>query len=245
MKPGYRRRLVLAGLVGAGLWWYYRTPEPTLLSFRIGQTFEEVVESSTYPVMERSNLPADDPSDGGFGATWVTEPAVIIRFNDPKHGFTLPPTKFAALGFDHNVATTLATSPMLDKLPFHKAVAMLENLQNQFKAGGWEPWPDDGSKWFDLTPEGKKRLHAAMFKPPFLQQETLRVPRMYAMTFRFQCAEGCWTREPPYLFLIDIGVGTDVYGRKPGDPWIWEESHPARQVAAEPASPRRPAGPAP
>lgn len=232
MKKAYRR-LALASVAGVGLWSYYRTPEPTVLSFRIGQTFEEVVKSSSYPVMERSNLPADDPSGGQHGATWVTEPAVIIRFADPIHGFTLAPTKFASLGFDHNVATTLSTSPMLDKLPFDEAVAMLEDLQSQFKAGGWVPYKDDGSRWFDLTPEGKKRLHAAMFKPPFLEQYTLRVPKKYAMTFRILCAEGCWTREPPYLFLIDIGVGTDVHGSKLGDPEIWEKSHPANRAATQ------------
>ncbi|BDT60116.1 hypothetical protein MasN3_36100 [Massilia varians] len=197
------RRLVLAGVAGIVLWWHFRTPEPTILSFRIGQTFEEVVRNSTYPVMKRSNLPADDPGDGQFGATWVTEPAVIIRFSDPVHGFTLPPTKFAALGFEHNVATTLSTSPMLDKLPFDEAVTILEDLQQQFKDGGWEPYELHQSHWFDLSPDGKRRLHAAMFKPPFFRQETLRVPRKYAMTLRLKCAEGCWTRESPYLFLID------------------------------------------
>lgn len=232
MKKAYRR-LVLAGGAGVFLWWHYRTPEPTVLSFRIGQTFEEVVRNSSYPVMERSNLPADDPSGGQHGATWVTEPSVIIRFTDPVHGFTLAPTKFAALGFDHNVATTLSTSPMLDKLSFDEAVTMLEDLQNQFKVGGWEPYQDDGSRWFDLTPEGKKRLHAAMFKPPFLEQYTLRVPKKYAMTFRLLCAEGCWTREPPYLFLIDIGVGRDTHGSEPGDPAIGGEAHPARQVSSK------------
>ena len=54
---------------------------------------------------------------------------------------------------------------MLDPLPFDEAVAILENLQNQFKAGGWEPWENDDSTWFDLTPEGKKRLYARMFEP--------------------------------------------------------------------------------
>ncbi|MEN3278840.1 MAG: hypothetical protein V7631_4630 [Massilia sp.] len=242
MTSRYRRRFVLAGLVSVGLWWHFRMPEPTVLSFRVGQTFEEVVENSSYPVMERSNLPAEDDTQSGI--TWVTEPAVTLRFNDPKHGFTLPPTKFAALGFDHNVATTLSTSPMLDKLPFHQAVTTLQNLQNQLKAGGWEPYETHSSTWFDLPPEGKKRLHAAMFKPPFYHQQTLRVPKKYAMFFRLWCAEGCWTREPPYLFLIDISLSDDVYGRESGDPWIWDASHPARQVSAEPASPKRPAGPA-
>ena len=204
-----------ATAIAAVIWWHSHTPESTVLSFRLGQTFEQVARDSTYPVMQRSNRPADDPGEHRFGATWVTEPAVIIRFTDPKHGFTLPPTKFAALTFSENQAVTLATSPMLDPLPFDEAVAILENLQNQFKAGGWEPWKKDDSTWFDLTPEGKKRLHARMFEPGYMQWASLRVPEMYGMTFRLKCTEGCWTREAPYLFLIDIGIGDDYESKDP------------------------------
>lgn len=179
------------------------------------------------PRLERSNKPADDPGDHKFGAVWVTEPAVIIRFSDPKHGFTLPPTKFAVLTFSENQAVTLSTSPMLDPLPFDEAVAILENQQNQFKAGGWEPWAADDSTWFDLTEEGKKRLYARMFRPGYMQTASLRIPKLYGITFRLKCNEGCWTREPPYLFLIDIGVGNDY---ESDDPLRWRR--PGAAVAA-------------
>lgn len=211
MKPRHRQLAVLAGIFAGVFWWLHWPPEPTVLSFYVGQSFEEVVRNSTYPAMEHANLPDEDPSGDKFGNIWVTEPAVIIHFDDPHHGFMLPPTRFAALGFAHNVAATLATSPMLDKLPFDEAIAVLENLQNQFKKGGWLPWEGDGSKWFDLTPEGKKRLYARMFEPGYSQSAELRVPTKYAMTFRLKCAEGCWTREPPYKFLVDVGVGRDTH----------------------------------
>lgn len=229
MKRWHRMTALVAGLMVVILWSQSRAPVPTILAFRLGQTFEEVARNSSYPVMERSNRPADDP-DNRFGATWVDAPAVIIRFTDPKHGFTLPPTKFAALSFAENQAISLATSPMLDPLPFDEAVAILENLQNQFKAGGWEPWEKDDSTWFDLTPEGKKRLYARMFEPGYMQTNSLRVPTMYGMTFRLKCTEGCWTRQPPYLFLVDVGIGGDVYGWKLGDPQIWEPSHPVHKA---------------
>ncbi|MEX5747151.1 hypothetical protein [Massilia sp. X63] len=127
---------------------------------------------------------------------------------------------------------------MLEKLPFDEAVAMLENLQDQFKAGHWEPYALHESKWFDLTPEGKQRLYAAMFKPPYRLQQTLHIPKKYGMTFRFKCAEGCWTREPPYLFLIDIGISDDTECRKPGDPYVWEESHPVHRASTKPVAPK-------
>jgi hypothetical protein len=219
MKRRYRHITILTVLVAAAAyWWYARPTEPTILAFRLGQTFEQVVNDSTYQALKRSNHPADAPGGGKFGAIWVTEPSVIIRFTDPKHGFMLPPTKFAALTFSENQAVTLATSPMLEPLPFNEAIVILENLQNQFKAGGWEPWEKDDSTWFDLTPEGKKRLHARMFEPGYMQWASLRVPEMYGMTFRLKCTEGCWTREPPYLFLIDIGIGNDYESK---DAWRW------------------------
>lgn len=180
---------------------------PAILSFRVGETFEQIVSASTYPVMKRSNLPVDDPSGSNSGTTWVTEPAVIIRFTDPRHGFTLPPTKFAVLSFEHNTAVTLSTSPMLDTLSFDKTMSVLGNLQNQFRAGGWEPWKGNGSMWFDLTPSGKNRLYERMFEPPYSQSAELRVSKKYTMTFRLKCVEGCWTRQPPYRFLVDVGVG--------------------------------------
>jgi hypothetical protein len=225
MKGRYRFLVLGAGLILAAIWWHLRMPEPTLLSFRPGQAFEGVVKDSTYPVMTRSNLPSE--SESGWGATWVTEPAVIVRLNDSEHGFTLPPTKFAALSYQQNVVASLATSPMLEELPFDQAVGVLENLQDQFKAGGWEPWAVDGSVWFDLTPEGKKQLYARMFEPGYMQTAILRIPKLYGMTFRLKCTEGCWTREPPYLFLIDVGVGRDTEGWERGDPSISESSHPA------------------
>jgi hypothetical protein len=224
MKGRYRFLLLTAGLVLAAVWWHSRMPEPTLLSFRPGQAFEGVVKDSTFPVLTKSNIP---DSDTGWGATWVTEPAVIVRLNDSQHGFTLPPTKFAALSYQQNVVASIATSPMLEELSFDDAIVILENLQNQFKAGGWEPWANDDSAWFDLTPRGKKRLYARMFEPGYAQEASLRIPKLYGMVFRLKCTEGCWTHEPPYRFLIDVGVGNDVFGWERGDPAISDPSHPA------------------
>ena len=244
-----RRNLVLvlvtvAAVIGLGAWQRSPAPgaAPTMLSFRVGQSFEEVVKASTYPVLERSNLPSETTSL--TGDTIVTKPAVALCFNDPQHGFILPPTKFALVGYLHNVVSTATTSPMLDKQPFDQAVSILENLQNQFKAGGWEPWADDGSKWFDLTPEGKKQLFQRMFEPGYSQSAELRVPKKYGMTFRLKCTDGCWPGEKtPSLFLIDVSVGMDTVGSGPDDPDPWEKSFPGNEVSTAPARFRCPVGP--
>jgi hypothetical protein len=239
-------KLVLATVV-AGLWAWQRSPAtpaaPTTLSFRIGQSFEDVVRASTYPVMQRSNHPGEDHHLQS-GATFVTEPPVSLCFNDPQHGFILPPTKFAFVGYMHNVVDTVATSPMLDKLPFDQAVAILENLQNQFKAGGWEPQPlGAGNKWFDLTPDGKKRLYQRMFEPGYSQTAELRVPKKYGMTFRLKCTDGCWPGgKPPYLFLVDVGVGSDTFGHEQGDPKVWDKAFPGNAASTALARFSCPAG---
>jgi hypothetical protein len=240
--------LAIAGTVtaiGIGVWRHPAAPAaaPTILSFRVGQSFQEVVKASTYPVLQRSNNPSDDDHLHS-GETFVTEPAVILCFNDPQHGFVLPPTKFAVVGYTQSVVDTVATSPMLEKMPFNQAVAILENLQNQFKAGGWEPWTGDGSKWFDLSANGKKRLFQRMFEPGYEQEAQLRVPKKYEMTFRIHCTDGCWPGEkPPYLFLIDIGLSRDIVERSQNDPETWDKSFPGNAVSTAPPRFRCPAGP--
>lgn len=245
MKRRLLALVVAVAVLGIGVWLRKPTPaaQPTILSFKVGQSFEEVVKTSTYPVIEHSNKPSDTAHLSGD--TFVTQPAVILCFNDAQHGFTLPPTKFALIGYAHNVVATASTSPMQDKLPFDQAVAVLERLQNQFKAGGWEPWQDDGSTWFDLTPEGKERLFKRMLEPGHSQSAQLRIPKKYEMTFRIKCTDGCWPGEkPPYLFLIDVGVGYDTAGREPGDPEVWDKSFPGNSMSTEPARFKCPAGPA-
>ena len=50
MKRRYRHIAMLAGFVSLAFWWHSRPPEPTILAFRLGQTFEQVVKDSSYPV---------------------------------------------------------------------------------------------------------------------------------------------------------------------------------------------------
>lgn len=238
-----RRNLLLILAVAStalGLAAWQRSPAqaeaPTMLSIRIGLPFEEVARTSTYPVMERSN----NPRQGGHlrsGQTLVTQPAVILCFDDPQHGFVLPPTKFALVSYMHSVVATVTTTPMLEKLPFEQAVTILEDLQNQFMAGGWEPQSlGAGNKWFDLTPAGKKRLYQEMFEPGYSRTAALRVPKKYGMTFRLKCTDGCWPGEkPPYLFLVDVSVGMDTFMSEPDEPSVWDQSHPANAVPTGPA----------
>lgn len=195
-------RAAVALIVGYGAWQYFYEPEPTILSAHVGKTFGQVARDSTYPVVARSGGAATD-----MQWTDITEPSVIIRFSDPQHGFTLPPTTFAAVTYMYGKVTTISTSPMLKPLPFDEAVEILAQLQKQFQAGGWQPWTNSASRWFDLTPEGRRRLHRAMHEPGWAEGQELVVPGKYAMIFRLKCTAGCADVPGPERFLIDVGLG--------------------------------------
>ena len=196
------KRAVVVLVLGYCAWEYFYEPAPTILSAHVGKTFEQVVRDSTYPVAARSGGSATD-----MQWTYISEPAVIIRFSDPLHGFTLPPTTFAAITYMYGKITTISTSPMLKPLPFDEAVAVLAQLQKQFQAGGWQPWTNSASRWFDLTPEGRRRLHQAMHEPGWAEGQELVVPGKYAMIFRLKCTAGCADVPGPERYLIDVGLG--------------------------------------
>lgn len=202
-----RRYLAMTALLGYALWIYVRIPASTILSVRIGQTFDEVVSASTFPVLAASNIP-NNPN--GSGATWVREPAVIIQFNDPKYGFTLPATTFAAIGYMEGKVDDISTSPMLNKVTFDQATRRLEILQRQFQAGGWRP--EFNTNWFDLTPKGREQLHKHVRsgRNGFMKTTMLVVPGKYEMIFRLWCAARCDSQIGLDRYLIDIGVSADV-----------------------------------
>jgi hypothetical protein len=175
------------------------------MSLRIGQTFHEVVNGSSFAVMNSSNIP--DGSTNGDGATWITQPAVIIHFNDPQYAFTLPPTTFAAVDYMNYRVSTIATSPMLKKLSFNQAYAIADSLQRQFQRGGWQP--ENDTKWLEL--DDKAALHEKLSQnnPAYRNYVELVAPQKYSIIFRFYCSERCDSRIGLDRYLIDVGVGRD------------------------------------
>jgi hypothetical protein len=186
-------------------WLFFSYPDQTSVSLHIQQPFHEVVRDSTFPVMAASNIP--DASTDGSGATWITEPAVVIRFNDPEHGFTLPPTTFAGISYSDYRVSTIDTSPMLKKLSFSDTLDLVESLQRQFQNGGW--LPDENQNWIDVSASGREALHALLREHG--HTIVLRVPRKYAMFFGLHCADRCDSRIGLDRYLVDISIGRDFY----------------------------------
>lgn len=185
-----------------GAWWYARPPVPTYLVAKPGQTFEEVVKNSTFPVWEKSNRPSEYPGDLKAGATWVYEPSVIFKLDDPDSGFSLPPTRFGAVTYMDNRVQSIVTSPMLEALPFDDTLTVLQALQDMFRAKGWVPWDGDNSQWFDLSPRGRQKL-----QDEFSEMNSLRVPKKnLEMFFSVHCERDCDDR-PHSRWLINVEIG--------------------------------------
>jgi hypothetical protein len=204
-----RRRYIyvsvgVVALVAAAVWAKHVSSVPTTtLSLRIGETYDEVVKGSTFPVVRNSDPPDEKPNYDG--STWISKPAVVIVFNDPEHSFTLPPTKFAGIGYENRRVVTITTSPMLDPLPFDEAIALLNRLQADFKRARWHPTQtsaDGPPDWFDTrSPEGIKELRVG-------GSRELSATERYRMDFNFKCWEEC-RPEPSAksLYLIDVSIG--------------------------------------
>ena len=200
-----RPALTAALIIGVG--WHFYSQRPTVISLRINQPFDEVVRGSSYPISQ--GLGADLKKRDGFGWTDITEPSVIIHFNDPTYGFSLPPTTFAGITYIANKVSTIATSPMLKKLPFNEAVEELAALQSEFQAKGWVVDQDTHTHWFDLSPAGRERLHAYIRSPEhgWSEEVQLIAPTKYEMVFRIKCAADCDSAWGFDRYLIDIGIG--------------------------------------
>jgi hypothetical protein len=76
------------------------------LALHIVKSYAELVKDSTLPVKRKTAVYPSEPPHPS--STWISEP-VIIHFDDPDHGFTLPATKFGAIGFDEGKVSTMTT----------------------------------------------------------------------------------------------------------------------------------------
>lgn len=199
-----RIRLLIVALVAAAATAFMMIPPaPSVLVVDMDMPYDEVVKRSSYPARANGLSPT---ADTGFATIDVSEPAVIIKFIDPKHGFELPPTTFAAITFGDAVVGTISTSPMLKPQRFSEAVDVLEQVQTLFKKGGWVPWVGNQNGWYDLSPEGRKTLHAELMR--YSQSDQfLDVPkRNLRSLLRIKCVEDCDDPDDA-LFLVDVGIG--------------------------------------
>ena len=121
----------------------YITRDPkttTVISAHIGKPYERVARDSTFPIKTKTVIYPSDPPEPD--SVWLRG-SVIVKFDDPEHGFTLPPTKFGLVSFSDWKVVTITTSPMLETLPFDQLIPLLDHIQRMLKSAGWIPKDDD------------------------------------------------------------------------------------------------------
>lgn len=179
-----------------------------VLRVHIGKPYESVVQDSTFPVLRKTvNYPSDPPE---VDSTWISSP-VVMKFDHPRYGFTLPPTKFGAIGYRKEKVSTITTSPMLETVSFDQLVPLIEQLQATLKEAGWQPRDREDNAWLSVDNEAdRSALQKLLFDQVVLVM--LLVPHKYGLALNVKCYARCDERDPNTArYLIDVSVGNDYY----------------------------------
>jgi hypothetical protein len=193
-------------LASSGL--IYSLSLPKTLSVHIGKSYEQVTKDSSFPVEDKTVIyPGSPPHPSSL---WISSP-VVITFDDPKHGFSLPATLFGAVGFDNWKVSNITTSPMLEVLPFDQMIVVLDQLQGQLNKAGWIEWNAETNPWVKTSTEAdRKQLQAELFDHVVVA--VLQVPHKYSLALNVKCYARCDKRDPSTAkYLIDVSVGRDHY----------------------------------
>ena len=181
------------------------------IAIHVGKPYKDVLRDSTFPVKSETAMRATTPPIED--STWITRPA-IVKFDDPKHGFTLPPTKFGAIGYNRGRVTTFTTSPMLETLPFDQLIPLLDHVQEMLKSSGWiAEYGDERHSWFKVESESdRSALQSLLFDQAV--SAALLIPHKYGMSLIVKCYARCAERDPNTArYLIDVSVGRDYSNR--------------------------------
>lgn len=178
------------------------------LVVHIGKPYAEVVKDSSFPVERKTAMYPSDPPK--VDSTWISSP-VVITFDDPEHGFTLPKTIYGAVGYTKGKVDGITTSPMVETLPFKQTVKLLDDLQSMFRNAHWIPEPVEGNDWIKLQSDNEKRqLQAKLFDQA--EGVILLVPHKYSLLMHIKCYARCDERDAETAkYLIDIGLSRDHF----------------------------------
>ncbi|WP_339453909.1 hypothetical protein [Pseudomonas sp. EA_5y_Pfl2_R50] len=179
-----------------------------VLVVRIGKPYAEVVKDSSFPVEGKTAMYPSDPPK--VDSTWISSP-VVITFDDPEHGFTLPKTIYGAVGYTKGKVDGITTSPMVETLPFDQTVKLLNDLQLMFRDALWIPEPVEGNDWIKVQSDDEKRqLQAKLFDQA--DGVILLVPHKYSLLMHIKCYARCDARDAETArYLIDIGLSRDHF----------------------------------
>lgn len=75
-----------------------------------------------------------------------------LRFIDPQYGFVTPPARFFAITFNKGKVGNIRMSPQVEPLLLDDALKVVLDLQDQWRAQGWEAVTPISSPPFADTP---------------------------------------------------------------------------------------------
>jgi hypothetical protein len=81
-----------------------------------------------------------------------------LRLSDRQYGFVTPPARFFAILFRNERITSVRMSPQIEPLLLEDAVAVVLDLQEQWRRAGWKPILTDNFPSFVDTPQSRDRL---------------------------------------------------------------------------------------
>ncbi|SAK47021.1 hypothetical protein AWB75_01010 [Caballeronia catudaia] len=148
---------VLAGavLLAAVTWAVWTSlHRPAEIAVKWGEPYEQIRKRYD------SILPSPEPS-------LLPSPAVIarFRFDDPLYGFTTPRAVFYQMGADPETGgfDSVQLSPQVKPLPLNDVIAIVLDIQDQLRRGGWRPFQYSGMHPIEDTPELRRQLHECQF----------------------------------------------------------------------------------
>ena len=209
MTPLKRKLLFLLSVLAVlAFYLFYSNRALNTLRVHVGKPYEEVIRDSTFSVKANTVIyPSEPPRPS---STWITSP-VVIQYDDPNYGFTLPATKFGAITYGDGKVIGITTSPMLEMLSFSELVPLLEEIQSRLKRSGWTPQYPNKLTWLLTTTEQQKTaLQDELFNEVGLV--LLGIPQKYTLAINIKCFKRCNERNPATAkYLIDISMGRNYF----------------------------------
>ncbi len=199
---GWRWGVAWLGLGLGALWGIYLMAQPVdEVVLTMGEPYEQVRQHS------RSTLPK--ASSGIFWGGYVVRPA-RMRFIDPQYGFVTAQAKFLFVGVDeHGKVDSVSLSPQVETLSLNNAMALVVDLQDQFRRGGWKPFRAERSRPIEDTPTMRAEIRKCSAPTSYWQASN-----KYQVSLNIRCFRSD-DRPNDERYLITLDLGPPVFDDYP------------------------------
>ena len=147
---GWRRGVlglfVAAMMVFGVMRFFAHAPEIALIP---GEPWEDM--------RQRSSAGIDPAIPGHYWGT-LPDSDARLRLVDPQYGFVTPLARFFTVSFDNERVSIVRMSPQIEPLLLDDTLKVIQDLQDQWRKGGWVPVRLDIAPEFEDTPQWRAAL---------------------------------------------------------------------------------------